>query len=286
MQGKATITFTSVNPIREEFPIEFDVYSATSVLPFLPEEYRRLRLVSPLLRFEIAPGPEQTTQYRWTLHIDETGVPLDHLVRAARAMRVLLDPESPPYKLYILGRASTIDAKAAKNFGVPDDTLAMLDAAIDAGVVARSFDLALDHIQVQPDALVRQGQDLRVLATLFGGSTPDVSLTHKTTRRELHGKRAAHVVVLQVRIGDRILLASIGLVGTASWAATDEGGELSLSPSIRVLERACIAAGTHELGQFHEQIVQPMVDRGEALLNREGLAVLRVDRSSPEAEKD
>jgi hypothetical protein len=169
------------------------VYSPTSVLS-LPDEYRRLRFVSPLLRLEMSPGPEQTTSYRWDLHIEESGVRLDHLVAATRAMRVLLDQESPHYKLDFLGKCSPIDAKSPTGFGVPDDTLAMLDAAIDAGTVARNFGLALDQLAVRPRALALQDQSLRVIADLFSGSTPQTSLKITNTEPDLcYGARLMRV---------------------------------------------------------------------------------------------
>lgn len=275
---KATIIFTSASPVREDFSIDFDAYSPTSVLP-LPDKYRRLRLVSPLLRFEISPGPEQTTSYRWDLHLEEAGVRLDHLVAAARAMRVLLDPESPPYRLDFLGKSRTVDAKSPSNFEVPEETLAILDAAIDAGIVARSFGLALDQLAVRPRALARQEQNLRVMAELFSGTTLQPSLKITNTDRELDGRRVGHVVVPRVRIGDRILVIAIGLVGPATWTATEEGGDLTIAPSIRVLERKIIAAGAYTPEHFNEQVVQPLIDRGEAMLDRDGLVLIRVERS-------
>jgi len=154
----------------------------------------------------------------------------------------------------------------------------MLDAAIDAGTVARSFGLALDQLSVRPRSLAEQRQNLRVLADLFSGSTPQTSLKITKTDRELDGRRVGHVVVPRVRIGDRLLLVTIGLIGQATWTATEEGGDLSVAPSVRVLERTNIAAGAYTAEQFDEQVIQPLIDRGEATLDRDGLAVIRVDR--------
>ena len=274
--GKAVITFTIVHPVREEFSIEFDTYS-TAVLPFLPEEYNQIRLATQLLSLEIARGPKGTTRYRWELHIEEAEVPLGHLVRAARAMRVLLDPDSPPCTLDLRGRTLSFDPKAATEVGVPDDVRAIIDAAINSGVIARSFDLDLNQIAICPRVLVQQEQNLRMLATIFSGSTPAVSLKFHTAAQELHGKRVAYVITPHARIGDRIVLVSIAFIGAATWAVSDEGGELSLVPSIRILERACIPVGSHSLEKLHEQVVRPMLDRGASLLDDEGLEVIRTD---------
>jgi hypothetical protein len=78
-----------------------------------------------------------------------------------------------------------------------------------------------------------------------------------------------------VRIGDRILLLVIGLSGTAAWTETDDGGELSFVPSIRILERKVIAAGSSPLERFDEEILRPLIDRGEAILEHDGLTIVR-----------
>lgn len=284
LREKASITFTSTNPIREEFSIQFDAYS-TTVLP-LPDEFRRVRLVSPLLQFEMSQG-EAGTNYRWDLRIEEADVRLDHLVSAARAMRVLMDRESPPYTLDLLGKEIVIDAKSPNSYGVPEATLAMLDAAIDAGSVARSFGLALDQLTVRPWELAHQDANLRVLAELFSGSTPRSQLRITNTDSRLDGRQVGHVIVARATVGDQIFLVTVGLLGIATWKpTTDEEGDLSVVPSVRVFERKIVGVGTHAPQQLDEHIVRPMVERAEAQLERDGLAIIRVGHTETFVEMD
>lgn len=275
---KVIVTFVSAGATREEFSIPFEVRS-TSVLP-LPALYQKTRLVAPLLYCEPLGDPSQGVSWRWTFHVGQEEVSLEHLASAARAVRSLLDPGTrSSCRIEYLGEMIDLDFSGLEDERVPDEVLALVDAAINAGAVARSFGCNLDQIRLHPDTLTRQSSRLAVLADLFSGTTPQVSLKANSDERELHGRQLGHVMIQAVRLGDSMLLVSLGLVGIASWVAGGDGGELLINPAIRVLERRIV-----KMDAYDAQIVRALIDSGESRLEREGLELIRF-RREPQKDK-
>jgi hypothetical protein len=271
---RARANFVTLTPVREPFSMEFDIYASASVFPFLPEEYRRIRLVAPLLKCDITPRLDNTpATFRWQMQIEEGSVQLHKLVQAARALSALIQPNAPECEIEFPRGKLTLPGGGSGTMSSDPGVLEIIEAVSAADYVARAFGLRLDEVDVDPRELQDERADLGVLASLFMGTMPSSTLTVTGVTSDANGIQVGHATVSGARIGDRMLLACIALVGEAAWKP-DDGGTITVVPSIRVTERCIVSRDESEREDFHRRVVRPMITRTERALEEEGMRLV------------
>lgn len=278
--GKTLVRFTEMNPVRQEFEVAFDTYSASSIFPFLPKEYRRVKLVTPLLDLDIrANGPDAMT-LEWSLSVGfEDEVKLEDLARATRALGSLLDSTAPPPAFKPpKGSPQSIPLQDGTSPGSAEEleALELVEVSKYAALLARAFDLSLERTIVRVSDLLVEASQLRSLASIFSGSTPDVSLRIEDASRKLDGLTVGYATAPGVRVGGELLLLVLVVTGKAQWRSDLGGQALIENPKVRVVERIMCPFSDAKKKGFLKKRVGPALERAREAIGAEGLTLIRV----------
>jgi hypothetical protein len=262
---------------RDTVEVELDTLSAKSIFPFLSSDYHRIRLVAPLISVEIHPRRPSGQLLFWNFGVDaDEEVSLYHLERAARTVRALRE-EGAEIEALIPpdGRSIPlpIDYDATLNMTGAIDEL--VEAACNAGQIARVFGLDLDGLLVTPASLVEDAKGLSVLAMLYSGNTSPTTMTiQDPDAARFDGKSLGRVIAIGAWIGRRCLLQCTVVTGLGR--ASEDSSRLSLE-GVRLtqVERIIIDLDRTTPAEADARVAE-MLRHARAELEREGHLLVAV----------
>jgi hypothetical protein len=274
--GKATISITNIAS-GEVASIEFDTYAATSVFPFLPKGFRKLRFVAPflsLLRTDADPS------LHLSFNVPPQAVsPIGDLARAGAMARVFAEgaQHGLRYDIEFKARGSdqTIHGSSemrAKKIRVSPRMLRVARALENAGFLTRYFNLP-DSSPAQAAALVASASNLEICAQLFSGqsATGSFSLRGVSTRgRRLDGALIGQIVCPGFLIGNHAVMITLAVLGRARWAPRTSGGDVEVEKGeCRIMSKNVVPRR-----RWRPSAATLQLEAAAATLRAEGIAFL------------
>jgi hypothetical protein len=276
--GRTRLKIRRSRPPRETIDLDFETLLSTSVFPFLPTEYQRVRLVAPLLSVELSRRVPQGMTAQWDFHVDDHDeVKLAAVERAAGALAAFMDSTPPEIEALLPPdqRSMKLTAPDAARVDAQPKLRELAEAACNAGRVARVFGFNPDALTVTPASLVEQADGLAMLALLYTGSSVRPELTVKNVGPEcaqLTGKSIARVLAFGARLDKYFLLQCSAILGTGRTAA--DGVSLELADTeIRAIERVVIDTEVTPAETANE-LLRKMVRRATEEQERDGRLII------------
>lgn len=266
-----SIEFTQTRPTRERFSVVFDMFSASRVFPFLPPEFRRIRLSIPFLTLDIVPSKNKETAYNWHFKIPGSPISLDKLAQVSRVLSSLIDKNAPPPQIHLSkSKPIKLQLGSAANFTESDSIENMTRAIISADILAKIFNID-SSITVDLQQLKEQSATLQALVGIFSNQTEDLSVVLNSKDVSLDNTSCAHVRNIYVQIGDKLLMATVAITG----AAKRVDSKIVISGArTRVLDKIVASEKEARRPSFVRRVLHPSLKNARDFIRREGFRLL------------
>lgn len=265
------IEFAQTRPTRERFSVVFDMFSASRVFPFLPPEFRRIRLAIPFLTLDITPSKKKGTAYNWHFKIPNAPISLDKLAQVSRVLSSLTDNNAPPPQIYFSnGKPTKLQLDSAANFTDTESIEKMTKAIISADTLVKVFNID-SGIIVSLHQLCEQSASLQALAGIFSNQTEELSVTLNSTDDSLNNTSSAHVRIIYVQIGDKLLMATVAITGIAK--RVDDKIVISEART-RVLDKIIASEKEAQRRSFAKKVLHLSLKNAREFIQREGFRLL------------
>ena len=226
--------------------IKCTTHVATAIVPFLPPEYERVRLIGPYISFLRVPTSNGDALLSVRFKVPKGGAPLalSELAKGCKALRLLAAEGERGLLAELLSPTGTRSASDLNMASFKPDAEFQRFAAVmeSAASIARHLDLDNDLL-VDPGELLASDFHVRLLAAGLDRSVGDWDLRFGSEAAESsHGKRAAVVLTADVPLGADVAVGVFALVGIANWAKVADGtSTIGIEkPEVRICFKAAV----------------------------------------------